>query len=282
MEICTHNVQLEEFRKKQTGRRIGFVPTMGALHEGHLSLINSAKEHTEVVISSIFVNPAQFNNKKDLEVYPRMPENDIAMLSNAGCSCLYMPGVEDVYPSDFQPLTMDFGHLETTMEGHFRPGHFKGVAAVVDRLFNLVKPDEAFFGEKDYQQLAIIRELARRLHTNIKINGCATLREADGLAMSSRNLLLTEEQRQEAPLIYRALITASQWLTTHTVADTIEKVFLMIDQSKHLRVQYFDIVHPITLQSVTDKTLTQGMRGCIAVLTEGPRLIDNMEFEFRV
>ncbi|MEP7263567.1 MAG: pantoate--beta-alanine ligase [Bacteroidota bacterium] len=278
MEICRYNKQLEEYLLKQEGIT-GFVPTMGALHEGHLSLIEAAKKNTDKVISSIFVNPTQFNDKRDLANYPRMPEKDIQLLQNAGCDCVYIPSVEEVYPPDFKQLEVDFGHLENTMEGSYRPGHFKGVATVVNRLFELVKPDEAFFGEKDFQQLAVIRELAKRYHPKIKINGCATVREADGLAMSSRNMLLTPEQRAEAPLIYKVLTQADAWIQNHSVSSTINMLTEMLNQSKFLRLQYFDIVHPLTLVSITDATKVKGMRGCIAVLTDGPRLIDNMEFE---
>lgn len=278
MEICRYNSELEQYLLKQEGRT-GFVPTMGALHDGHLSLIDAARKNTDTVISSIFVNPTQFNDKKDLANYPRMPEKDLQLLQSAGCDCVYLPSVEEVYPPGYKALEADFGHLENSMEGSYRPGHFKGVATVVNRLFELVKPDEAFFGEKDFQQLAVIRELAKRYHPTIKINGCATMREADGLAMSSRNLLLTPGQREEAPMIFQALTKANAWIQNHSVSSTRNMVTELINKSKFLKVQYFDIVHPLTLVSITDSTKVKGMRGCIAVLTDGPRLIDNMEFE---
>ena len=278
MEVCTSNNELALFLKEYKGIKKGFVPTMGALHEGHLSLIKMAVEHSDVVISSVFVNPAQFNDAKDLANYPRMPEKDAAMLGKAGCNCLYLPPVSEVYPSDYVPLKMDFGKMEQVMEGQYRPGHFKGVAAVVHRLFSLVQPDEAFFGEKDFQQLAIIKAMSAKMHPEINITGCATIREKDGLAMSSRNLLLTHDQRKEAPVIYKALDLAEQWLKSEKVETVMQMVEDYIHKNSHFTVQYFEIVHPLTLQRVTENTRVQGMRGCIAVLTGGPRLIDNMEF----
>jgi pantoate--beta-alanine ligase len=279
MKICTDNIQLEAFLKQNQGYRKGFVPTMGALHAGHVSLLVKARQHCDCVISSVFVNPTQFTDKRDLENYPRMPKKDAEMLEAAGCDCLYMPGTNDVYPPGYKSPDFDFGFLEKTMEGHFRPGHFKGVTAVVHRLFNLVKPDEAFFGEKDFQQLAIIRRLAHQFHPEIKITGCPTLRESDGLAMSSRNLLLTAGQRQEAPVIYHALLQAGNWLLKHTIEETVELVKQAINKTQHLRIQYFEIVNPETLESLKGLERMKGMRGCIAVLTGGPRLIDNMEYD---
>jgi pantoate--beta-alanine ligase len=272
-------MELKKFRELYKSKSIGFVPTMGALHEGHLSLINKAKQNHEVVIASIFVNPAQFNDKKDLMNYPRMPDKDTEMLIKSGCDCLYMPFVEEIYPAGYQPLQMDFGFLEQTMEGKYRPGHFKGMAAVVHRLFSLVQPDEAFFGEKDYQQLAIVRAMAGIHHPQITVTGCPTLREADGLAMSSRNLLLTPEQRKKAPVIYSALSEGNEWQKSNTIVSAIKRVITMIESIGGFEVQYFEIVHPDTLRPVTETSRVKGMRACIAVLTGGPRLIDNMEFD---
>jgi pantoate--beta-alanine ligase len=189
------------------GKSIGFVPTMGALHPGHRSLIERARVENEVVVCSIFVNPTQFNDPKDLVNYPRTPELDYAILEEAGCDIVFSPSVEEMYPDDHL-LDLNFGDLETVMEGHFRPGHFKGVATVVSRLFSITTPTRAYFGEKDFQQLAVIREMNRRLKTGIEIVSCATLREADGLAMSSRNIHLNYEERNHASIIYKALLFA--------------------------------------------------------------------------
>jgi pantoate--beta-alanine ligase len=279
MKICTDNLQLETFIKRNQGYRKGFVPTMGALHAGHLSLLQKARQSSDCVISSVFVNPTQFNDKKDLENYPRMPQKDAEMLESAGCDCLYMPSAAEVYPPGYQSPDFNFGFLEETMEGFFRPGHFKGVASVVHRLFNLVKPDEAFFGEKDFQQLAVIRKLAKEFHPRITITGCPTLREPDGVAMSSRNLLLTPGQRQEAPIIYHALLQAANWLEKHSIETTIGLVKDAINKSRYLKVQYFEIVNPDTLQALQGSERIKAMRGCIAVLTSGPRLIDNVEYQ---
>jgi pantoate--beta-alanine ligase len=263
---------------KQQGKTIGFVPTMGALHPGHISLIEKARSENDIVVCSIFVNPTQFNDPKDLEKYPRMPEKDLAMLDEAGCNLAFLPGVEDIYPSGNNLLDIHFGKLEETMEGAFRPGHFSGVATVVDRLFKIVNANKAYFGEKDFQQLAIIRRMAHLLNHPTEVIGCPTLREPDGLAMSSRNLLLTPEQRKVAPLIYKAMQQAEQFIPTHSPAAIIDLVIRFIEQSKLLRVQYFQLVDPTTLEDITSWENVHEVRGCIAVLTEGSRLIDNIAY----
>jgi pantoate--beta-alanine ligase len=256
--------------------KTGFVPTMGALHEGHLSLIARSKGENKRTVCSIFVNPTQFNDPSDLEKYPRTPVTDTAILESRGCDILFIPKAGDIYKDGLKLLDISFGSMETVMEGQYRPGHFKGVATVVHKLFEIVKPDNAYFGEKDYQQLTIIRELARRMHPGINIVGCPTMREADGLAMSSRNVLLTPEQRREAPVIYKALQAGSGWIKSFTPSEVKEMVKAMIGETKHLNVQYFEIVDPVTLMPVDDAR--QDMRACIAVLTGGPRLIDNMAY----
>jgi pantoate--beta-alanine ligase len=263
---------------KKQGNTIGFVPTMGALHPGHISLIEKARSENDIVVCSIFVNPTQFNDPKDLEKYPRMPEKDLAMLEDAGCNLAFLPGVDDIYPSGNNLLDIHFGKLEETMEGAFRPGHFRGVATVVDRLFKIVNANKAYFGEKDFQQLAIIRRMAQILNHPTEVIGCETMREPDGLAMSSRNMLLTHDQRKAAPLIYKAMQQAAQFIPTHSPSAIIELVIRFIEQSKLLRVQYFQLVDPTTLEDITSWENVQEVRGCIAVLTEGPRLIDNIAY----
>jgi len=263
---------------KAQGKRIGFVPTMGALHEGHESLVIKAKSENDVVVCSIFVNPTQFNDPKDLEKYPRMPEKDVKRLEEVGCDIAFIPGVSDIYPHGNKMLDIHFGKMEETMEGAFRPGHFAGVATVVDRLFNIVQPTSAYFGEKDFQQLAIIRRMTQMMGHTINIVGCPTLREDDGLAMSSRNLLLTDEQRKAAPLIYKALKQAEAFIPHHTPEAVIELVKRYVEQSMFLRVQYFQLVDPETLEDITSWEGKKTVQGCIAVLTEGPRLIDNVAY----
>lgn len=260
------------------GYKIGFVPTMGALHAGHLSLIKKAAAENDRVVCSIFVNPTQFNNAADLEKYPRMPDADIHLLKQAGCDYAFLPSEDEIYPNGKQLLDIHFGPLENVMEGEFRPGHFKGMATVVHRLFEIVKPDHAYFGKKDFQQLAIVHNMVKQLGLSVNVIGCDTLREKDGLAMSSRNLLLSPEQRKAAPLIYKALLTAQEFIPHHSVPAVKELVVRYIQQSPLLKVEYFEIVHPETLQSITDWKECPAAQGCIAVLTEGPRLIDNITY----
>ena len=264
---------------KKDGRSIGFVPTMGALHAGHISLIEKAKAENDIVICSIFVNPTQFNDLKDLENYPRMPEADIAFLKSAGCNLVFLPTPAEIYPNGPELLDISFGFMEETMEGAFRPGHFKGVATVVNRLFEIVQPTNSYFGEKDFQQLAIIRKMVALLNHSTNIIGCPTLRESDGLAMSSRNMLLTAEQRKSAPLIYKAMETAKEFIPHQSPAAVIELVKRYIQKSSYLSVQYFQLVNPDTLEDIKNWEEGKPVQGCIAVLTEGPRLIDNIRYE---
>lgn len=259
----------------QNGKSIGFVPTMGALHDGHKSLIELAKRNNDLVVGSIFVNPTQFNDPKDLLNYPRTPELDYAVLESAGCDLVFSPTVDEMYPDD-QLLELNFGDLETVMEGQFRPGHFKGVATVVSRLFNITTPTRAYFGEKDFQQLAVIREMNRRLQTGIEIVGCPTLREADGLAMSSRNIHLNAEERKMAPLIYKALLFAQNYVRSEELNNIKTEVKLMIESFEGFKVQYLEFVHSETLQPISKWQHQKSQRACIAVLTSKTRLIDNV------
>lgn len=260
------------------GKRIGFVPTMGALHEGHLSLLKRAKAENDIAVCSIFVNPTQFNDPADLEKYPRMPEADLKLLESAGCDYAFLPTVPEIYPNGPELLDINFGKLETVMEGAYRPGHFKGMATVVHRFFEIVEADKAYFGEKDFQQLAIVRNMVHQLQLPVQIIGCPTLRESDGLAMSSRNLLLTEEQRKDAPLIYKGLQMAATYIPHQSPEAVKALVSRYINQSKHLSVQYFDIVDPSTLVNIDQWEGHTEAQGCIAVLTTGPRLIDNFHY----
>ena len=257
------------------GSTVGFVPTMGALHAGHVSLVNRAKEANDVVVASIFVNPTQFNDPKDLSNYPRTIEADKLLLEAAGCDILFLPSVEEMYPTP-ELLDMDFGLLETVMEGAFRPGHFRGMATVVSKFFNMVNPDSAYFGEKDFQQLAIIREMNRRQLNGIEIVGCETLREPSGLAMSSRNIHLTEEERWNSGIIYKALQEAATIFPEKGATFTADRVKKMIEEVASFKVQYIEFVDSFTLQPIENRHPGKEERVCVAVLTTKTRLIDNI------
>ncbi len=276
--IIAHTIsQLRDFLDPaiKNGKSIGFVPTMGALHNGHKSLIELAAKDNELIVSSIFVNPTQFNDPKDLLNYPRTPERDYAILENAGCDVVFSPSVDEMYPND-RILEMNFGNLETVMEGQFRPGHFKGVATIVSRLFKITSPTRAYFGEKDFQQLAVIREMNRRLQTGIEIIGCPTLREEDGLAMSSRNIHLNAEERKWAPHIYMALLYAQESIRNKELKKVKNEVKSMIEAFDGFNVQYLEFVDSETLQPIKEWDHQKEQRACIAVLTSKTRLIDNV------
>lgn len=263
--------------KRKEGLSIGFVPTMGALHPGHLSLVEEAGKQTDFVVASIFVNPTQFNDKSDLERYPRNLQKDIDLLTSSSCGLIFAPEVEEIYP---EPDTrqFDFGLLEQVMEGQFRPGHFNGVAQVVSRLFDIVQPDKAFFGQKDFQQLAIIREMVQRLHLPVLIVPCPIIREADGLAMSSRNMLLSPEQRVNAALISATLFEATGKTSQMSVNELCKWVIDRINGNGFLNTEYFQIVNDRTLLPVQSWDEPCVKIGCVAVHCGKVRLIDNVEF----
>jgi pantoate--beta-alanine ligase len=265
------NIKLEE------GLSIGFVPTMGALHQGHLSLVEMACLQTGFVVVSIFVNPTQFNDKGDLERYPRDLQKDVDLLSTTSCALVFAPDVDEIYP---EPDTrqFNFGLIEQVMEGKFRPGHFNGVAQVVSRLFEIVKPHKAYFGQKDFQQLAIISEMVRKLNIPVEIIACPIVREAGGLAMSSRNMLLSVEQRKNAELISATLFEAVNKKGELTVNDLCNWVINRINENEFLNTEYFEIVDSVTLQPVKDWDEPGTKIGCIAVHCGKIRLIDNVEF----
>ena len=258
--------------QKQT---TGFVPTMGALHAGHISLIKKAKAENQVVICSIFVNPTQFNDPKDLLRYPRTPEEDQKMLSEAGCDVLFLPSESEIYPGSVLP-DFEFGMLDKVMEGKFRPGHFKGVAAVVYRLFGLIGPTRAYFGEKDFQQLAIIREMVRLKKLSVIVVGCETLREPGGLALSSRNVLLTPKERDNAGIIYHSLVWAVKQLKNRSPEQVRKETKERIENVPGFNVQYLEFVDSETLQPITGYDPARPQRACIAVITTTTRLIDNI------
>lgn len=257
---------------------IGFVPTMGALHNGHLSLVQEAGRQCDVVVVSIFVNPNQFNNSEDLARYPRVLQDDLEMLADVTCDLVFAPSVEEVYPEPDMRV-FDFGVLEQVMEGKFRPGHFNGVAQVVSRLFDLVKPQKAFFGLKDFQQLAIISAMVKQLELDVEIVPCPILRETDGLAMSSRNTLLNAQQRKNAPLIGRTLIESLNFVPHKSVSEIEKWVIDTINKDTELEVEYFEIVNGITLQKVDNWGSSDYIVGCIAVFAGKIRLIDNIIYQ---
>ena len=263
---------------KAQGKKVGFVPTMGALHEGHLFLVRKCKDENEVCVVSIFVNPTQFNNPEDLEKYPRTPENDCRLLESAGCDLVFMPEVSEMYP---QPDTREFhfGPIGEVMEGKMRPGHFNGVAQVVSKLFDMVTPDQAYFGEKDFQQVAIIREMVRQLQSPVKIIQVPIVREESGLALSSRNMRLTDEQRRQAVAISRTLFASKDAIADMSVAETIDAVVAAINAVPSLETEYFEIVDGDTMQPVQNWEDSEYIVGCITVYCGEVRLIDNIIYK---
>lgn len=256
---------------------VGFVPTMGALHAGHVSLVEKARCENDTVVVSVFVNPTQFNDKNDLRNYPRTPEEDLALLEASGADLVFMPSVEEIYP---QPDTrvFDFGSLDRVMEGATRPGHFNGVAQVVSRLFDIVRPDRAYFGEKDFQQIAVIKSLVGQLGIDVGIVECPIVRESDGLAISSRNRLLARQYRDAAPAIYAAMQSEAAVAGSKSVAQTVDAVVRRVEEGGLLKVIYFQLVDEDTLEEVSAWNAASHIRGCIAVQAGDIRLIDNLRF----
>lgn len=272
-ELCT---ELDALRKE--GKTIGLVPTMGALHAGHASLVKRAVAENDVVVVSDFVNPTQFNDKNDLLKYPRTLDADCKLLEECGASFVFAPSVEEIYP---EPDTRQFSYapLDTVMEGKFRPGHFNGVCQIVSKLFLIVEPTRAYFGEKDFQQLAIIREMVRKYPFNLEIVGCPIVREADGLALSSRNARLSDEQRIQALQISKTLFASVEYAQTHTLAETKAFVESAISTAEGLRLEYFEIVDGNSLQTVCDWKDGSYIVGCITVFCGEVRLIDNIKYK---
>lgn len=265
--------------ERSKGKSIGFAPTMGALHEGHLSLIRAAKLECDIVVASIFVNPTQFNDPKDLEKYPRMPEADLALLQSADCDAVLMPPVAEVYPPGLDiGVTLDFRHLDQVMEGKFRPGHFGGMATVVKRLLDIVEPQRLYMGQKDFQQLTIVRDMLRQLQSPIHLVMCPTMREPDGLAMSSRNLRLSPDMRAAAPVIYRTLMEAKSMYHS-TPAPVVQEWALQQLEFAGLKPEYFDIVDGISLLPVEQYVEQDFIVACVAAWAGAVRLIDNLVFK---
>ena len=272
------DLQTELSELKAQGKKVGLVPTMGALHAGHASLVKRSVNENDVTVVSVFVNPTQFNDKNDLVKYPRTLDADCKLLESCGVTFVFAPSVEEIYP---EPDTRRFSYapLDTVMEGAFRPGHFNGVCQIVSKLFDIVKPHCAYFGEKDFQQLAIIREMVRQMKFDLEIVGCPIVREEDGLALSSRNARLSAEERENALNISRTLFKSRTFATTHSVSETQKMVEDAIAAAPGLRLQYFEIVDGNTLQKVGDWNDTSYVVGCITVFCGEVRLIDNIKYK---
>ena len=267
-------------RQKEMGKKVGFAPTMGALHQGHISLYEAARKENDLVISSVFVNPTQFNNASDLEKYPRTIEKDIETLERSGfVDAVYIPEVTDIYPEGLKSKDYNFDGLENEMEGKFRPGHFNGVGTVVEELFRQVKPDNAYFGDKDYQQLAIIKKLVEKLNLAIKIHGVPIYREKNGLAMSSRNKRLDHEQCEAAKVIYETLVKVNDWFRIITVSEIYQRVKDIFVNQRGMVLEYFEIADEATLKETDFFYKDRNYRAFIVVFVGDVRLIDNMHLD---
>ena len=267
-------------RAREEGKTIGLVPTMGALHAGHISLIERARKENDIVVVSIFVNPTQFNNPDDLRTYPRTEEADCEKLAAAGVDYAFIPSVEEIYPEE-DTRVFDLGPVAEVMEGAMRPGHFNGVAQIVSRLFAMTNPTRAYFGEKDLQQIAVIRRMAElEGFDHLEIIACPIKREADGLALSSRNVRLTPQQREVAPIIHATLELSSRRAPSKNVEQTIKTVIDKINSYDDMEVEYYQIVNPVTIQPISDwSEAPDGIAvGCITVYLGDVRLIDNIKY----
>lgn len=273
------DLQNQLFEDRKQGKEIGLVPTMGALHEGHASLVRRSVKENDITVVSVFVNPTQFNDKNDLKNYPRTLEADCRLLDECGADYVLAPSVEEMYPTPDQ-RQFEYPPVSTVMEGAHRPGHFNGVCQVVSRLFYIVKPLRAYFGEKDWQQIAVIKAMVRHLGITVQIVECDIVRDADGLAMSSRNTLLSKDERAIAPNIYKALKASVDYAKTHTVQETHDKVVSDINSIDGLDVEYFSIVDGNTLLDIDSWDASDSVVGCITVYCgKTPiRLIDHIRY----
>ncbi len=284
MKVVATREALKQYLKEREGSQVGFVPTMGALHDGHLSLVRSARGENSTVVVSIFVNPTQFNDPRDLKSYPRTPEADLELLEKVGTDVVFMPEVEEMYPEP-DARVFDFGKIDKVMEGATRPGHFNGVAQVVSRLFEIVEPARAYFGQKDFQQVAVVKAMVQQLGMPVQIVQCPTMREADGLAMSSRNTLLSSEHRTVAPKIYAALEAGREFADSERKAGReitpreVEKhITETINAEPLLEAIYVQLVNAATMQPARGWDEPEGIQACAAVRAGNVRLIDNIKF----
>ena len=280
MKTLTTILYLKEYLKTINNKSefVGFVPTMGALHSGHLSLLEMARKECSLSVVSIFVNPLQFNDKKDLEKYPRTIERDSEMLEKAHCDILFIPTVTEIYPlQTIENIKIDLGFLDKTMEGAHRPGHFQGVCTVVKRLFDIIQPTKAYFGEKDFQQLSVIKHMVKELNIPIDIVSCPTMRESNGLAMSSRNMLLTPEEKNNASLIYKTLMEGKEKIQFEELKKVKQWTEYTINSNPFLQLEYFEVVNATTLRPIEVIEKGKKLRACIAVKVGSIRLIDNID-----
>lgn len=267
---------------RSEGKSIGLVPTMGALHDGHLSLIERARKENDIVVVSVFVNPTQFNNPEDLRTYPRTETEDCAKLLKAGVDYAFVPSVEEIYP-ETDTRIFDLGAVAEVMEGAMRPGHFNGVAQIVSKLFAMTTPTRAYFGEKDFQQIAVIRRMTDLEGFDIEIVPCPIKREQDGLALSSRNVRLNAIQRQTAPAIYKTLLSSVDWAKEHTLEQTRRYVIDQINSFPEMETEYYEIVDPMTMQPLKSwEDAADGEAvGCVTVYLGDVRLIDNIKYRLK-
>lgn len=281
MKIFTRKSELKEFlsSQKKDEKSIGFVPTMGALHQGHLSLIKRAKKKHDLAVVSVFVNPTQFDNKEDLAKYPKTYDNDVALLESVNCDVLFFPSVEEIYAENVASEKFDFDGLEHQMEGKFRDGHFDGVGTIVKTLFEIVEPNTAYFGKKDFQQLQIIKKLVEKYELPVIVKGRPIFREEDGLAMSSRNTRLTKEYREAAPFIYKTLKKAKKKFGSKSPEELTKWVEKQFKKHPLLELEYFTIADEKTLQTATKKEANTKCRAFIAVFAGDIRLIDNIRLK---
>ncbi|MDX6745628.1 pantoate--beta-alanine ligase [Polaribacter sp. PL03] len=281
MEIFNNKKDLKSclLEHKTNKKTIGFVPTMGALHQGHLSLIEKAKKKNDIVVVSIFVNPTQFDNVEDLKKYPKTLESDIKLLESISCDILFSPSVEEIYSENIASEKFNFDGLEHQMEGKFRDGHFDGVGTIVKTLFEIVTPNTAYFGQKDFQQLQIIKKMVKKNHLDVKIKGCPIFREEDGLAMSSRNTRLTKEHREIAPFIYKTLKKVKKKFGTKSVVEINKWLEKKFKKQGLLELEYFTIADEKTLETAEKKEANKQYRAFIAVFAGEVRLIDNIQLK---
>lgn len=261
---------------KQENKQIGFVPTMGALHQGHISLLEESKKNNHISVVTIFVNPTQFNKEEDLKKYPKTIEKDLEMLKNSNCDIVFMPSVDEIYADNVTSKVYSFDGIEHQMEGEFRPGHFDGVATIVQAFFEIVTPTNSYFGEKDFQQLQVVKKMVEKEQLPVNVVGCAIFREKDGLAMSSRNARLTTQQRAEAPFIFETLTKTNQLMNTIAVDEIDVFVKEEFSNSKLLELEYFTIAEEESLERVTLFEPNKKYRAFIAVNAGNVRLIDNI------
>lgn len=263
---------------KGCNKKVGLVPTMGALHAGHASLVKRCVAENDITVVSVFVNPTQFNDKDDLVKYPRTLEADCKLLESVGAAYVFAPSVEEIYPVP-DTRKFDFAPLDTVMEGKYRPGHFNGVAQIVSKLFDIVKPDSAYFGEKDFQQLAVIRQMVKQMQFKLDIVACPIVREEDGLALSSRNARLSANDRENALKISQTLFKSRIFAAEHSVKETIAYVESEIENAQGLELEYFEIVDGNSMQPVVNWKDTEYAVGCITVYCGEVRLIDNIKYK---